>query len=753
MTHRNERHKLYDPPPPTSTSTSSQTRSRSQSRARTSSKSRSRSNSLSHSDSRSKSQRRRSIPETLENAFEGVQNVAERVEDGAEEVKKWGRTGEEIVRVVDREFPQLREIGGDEGSARETNRRRESEKERRSFAGGGGESTAGEDGSASEDEQFDNRPLLDKRKPVKVVPYQSPTSRTDSLQGPVSREQERRGNNEDAGKRADSVDLLREEIDSTQERVDNLFTLLETIATSRYQLTGATYHLQHLLVEQSRPTIPLIDSSDPRRQEKHMKSLVRNTTSAKQDLLKAYSEICALSPRYNKLVPQVEDTKKRKLAREFSTLASTFAKLLDFVEDRSAEESEEDREGRRDQRMMKRFEESEPGWDEGKRLRELKKVKEEAKELSFDKLDVTTWTGKWLVDNPFRELDRTAISEIDRNEKQKTSRGTGGTDLPSQTPKDDRWGFGSLFSNIVHSIPGLGENKHNKSDEHVPTRVDLEMGHRSRSSRPRPRRRKAKPHRYHELSHQASDSSRRSKSSTLVNDHFLEEGISTDSNEATDVEKQRRGLIPLKKTQTEIELDSTEIPYQVPSDDTSGYQETPEELRMDQKARIETEHFWTPIVMVEWILIVVMILYWGITRGIGYHNPLGDISLGRIVGNDAWSDTAPTIVSNSTSSSTSLSLETLNSTSSTLPVSSSTTSPLLTKSTSTIPSSIRYGVASSESSQLNELQTTIPARTSYFSSPTLTADSKAPSADLTTTSSAVSTETTSIDLGPLGLID
>ena len=70
-------------------------------------------------------------------------------------MKKWGRTGEEIVRVVDREFPQLREIGGDEGSARETNRRRESEKERRSFAEGGGASTAGEDGSASEDERID----------------------------------------------------------------------------------------------------------------------------------------------------------------------------------------------------------------------------------------------------------------------------------------------------------------------------------------------------------------------------------------------------------------------------------------------------------------------------------------------------------------------------------------------------------------------------------------------------------------------
>jgi len=66
-----------------------------------------------------------------------------------------------------------------------------------------------------------------------------------------------------------------------------------------------------------------------------------------------------------------------------------------------------------------------------------------------------------------------------------------------------------------------------------------------------------------------------------------------------------------------------EIPYQVPSDDTSGYVETKEELMQDQKDRIETEQyasslllhhfssksdelfvalrsFWTPFVIIEW---------------------------------------------------------------------------------------------------------------------------------------------------------
>ncbi|GAA5962095.1 hypothetical protein JCM3765_005519 [Sporobolomyces pararoseus] len=709
MSRRTGRDRLYDPPPPMSTP-SSRTPSR-QSPARTSSNSRSRSNSLSHVTF----SQRRSIPETLENAFEGVQHVAQRVEDGAEEVEKWGRTGEEIVRVVDREFPQLRDIGKGEGGVGEIDRGRESRRESKRSGDGGGESTAGEDGSASEGEGIDNRPLLDKRKPVKLVPYQSPTSRTDSRQTPVTQDRERRGDDEEAGKRADSVDLLREDIDSTQERVDNLFTLLETIATSRYQLTGATYHLQHLLAKNSRSSIPLIDNSDPRREQKHIKSLVRDVLTAKRELLEGYSEICALSPRYVKLVPQVEEAKRRKLAREFSTLNSSFAKLLDFVEDRSAEEAEEEREGRKDQRMLKRFEESEPGWDEGKRLRELKKVKEEAKQLSFEKIDIATFTGKWMVDNPFRELDRSAISEIDQKEKQKTKGDAQGTSLGSQPPRDDRSGFGSFFSGILHSIPGLGESEHIKSSEQLPSRVDLEMGHRSRSSHLR--RKKAKPHRYNELSHQPSSSSRRSETSTLVNDHFSEEGISTDSNEATDVEKQRRGLVPMKKMQTEIELDSTEIPYQVPSDDTSGYQETPEELRMDQKSRIETEHFWTPIVIVEWILVTVMVFYWGITRGMGYENPLGNISLGRIVGNDAWSDTNSTAISNTSSSSISLSsIESANSTSSSLSVGGSTTSQTSMRTSSTDTSTIRYGTASSELSQLNEFESSIPARTSYYSS-------------------------------------
>lgn len=180
-------------------------------------------------------------------------------------------------------------------------------------------------------------------------------------------------------------------MDATQERVDDLFTLLETIATSRYQLTGATYHLQHLLVKPS-PSVPMIDSSNPERERKHMKKLAAEVLQAKRELLDLYSEICTLAPRYNKLLPQVAEEFKRKLSREFTTLNSSFAKLLDFVEDRSAEEKEEEREGRRDQRMLRRFEEVEPGWDNSRRLAELKKVKEESRDKNFETIKVSFCT-------------------------------------------------------------------------------------------------------------------------------------------------------------------------------------------------------------------------------------------------------------------------------------------------------------------------------------------------------------------------
>lgn len=76
---------------------------------------------------------------------------------------------------------------------------------------------------------------------------------------------------------------------------------------------------------------------------------------------------------------------------------SSFAKLLDFVEDRAKEESGEGVEGHRESRFMERSKDEEPGMDESQRLRSLKRVKEESrKRKSFDGIDVSPKSGSHL---------------------------------------------------------------------------------------------------------------------------------------------------------------------------------------------------------------------------------------------------------------------------------------------------------------------------------------------------------------------
>lgn len=126
------------------------------------------------------------------------------------------------------------------------------------------------------------------------------------------------------------------------------------------------------------------------------KKIVSDVSFAKQDLLSLYQEISNdLTLRYNQLLPELSrskkpDKKEKKLLREYATMNSSFAKLLDFVEDRAKEESGEGVEGHRESRFMERSKDEEPGMDESQRLRSLKRVKEAGrKRKSFDGIDVS----------------------------------------------------------------------------------------------------------------------------------------------------------------------------------------------------------------------------------------------------------------------------------------------------------------------------------------------------------------------------
>ncbi|GAA5837643.1 hypothetical protein JCM5353_007446 [Sporobolomyces roseus] len=522
-----------------------------------------------------------SLSEEVSQAFREVEGFAQHGEHALEEVEKFARTGREMSEVFGREYG----VGKKEND---------------------GESTEVEDGSAEEldrltdreeEEKRSKRPLLDKKpKKQNVVPYTS-------VSAPDFNSSKREVEN-----KVDTIDSFRNDLDSTQEKVDDLFDLLEIIATERFQLTGATYNLRHLLVKStSSSSIPSIDRSNSRRHLKRSKKLSRKVLLANSSLLSTYQEICELSIRY-KLV----GVKDKKLGREYTTLNSSFAKILDFVEDRAKEEREDVREGRMERRLLEEVKEDHPEWDESRKLKELKKVKEEVKRnQGFDRIDLESYTGKWLISNPFTELDRTALQQIDVEEnKQRQTSGTS-TMLTSEPKKEDVWGgIGNMISNVF--------TRTSPSSSRSPTPSFLELGRPK--SKSRKSRKSTQSHSYHELSHHPS--------------HEL-----PSNSEVLDVEKQRRGVIPVRKTEREKELEDTEIPYQVPSDDTSGYVESKEELMQDQKDRLETEHFWTPFVIIEWVLIILMIFYWSIARGIGYDHPLGNLELGKIVGNDAWNDT------------------------------------------------------------------------------------------------------------------
>jgi len=167
------------------------------------------------------------------------------------------------------------------------------------------------------------------------------------------------------------------------------------------------------------------------------------------------------------------------------------------------------------------------------------------------------------------------------------------TMMTSEPKKEDVWsGLGNMISNVFvrssfqyfrldsaftdHALhlTNFPQTRTSTSPTRSPTPSCLELGRPK--SKSRKSRKSSQSHSYHELSHRTTSQP------------SLE--IPSDS-EVPDVEKQRRGVIPVRKTEREKELEDTEVPYQVPSDDTSGYVESKEELMQDQKDRLETEQY------------------------------------------------------------------------------------------------------------------------------------------------------------------
>lgn len=121
-------------------------------------------------------------------------------------------------------------------------------------------------------------------------------------------------------------------------------------------------------------------------------------------------------------------------------------------------------------------------------------------------------------------------------------------------------------------------------------------------------------------------------------------------------------------------VDVSKLPERVPTDDTSGYQETQAELIADAIDESRTEQYvspelfvstarteglthplcvqslLTPVLSLFWLGIFVLYGYYFIARFAGFPDPLGRVDLGETFGDEAWNETDAAVMGTSIAS-------------------------------------------------------------------------------------------------------
>ncbi|GAA5842345.1 hypothetical protein JCM9279_005351 [Rhodotorula babjevae] len=427
----------------------------------------------------------------------------------------------------------------------------------------------------------------------RVVPYEPANSTTRQRKKPTTSS-------------TDSLAAFSSAIDSVQEDVDNLADDLELIASQRHRLTGLAYE-RHAKLHKRRPLDPPRTRAIELDEAEKLAALVANV---KPDLERAYRDVSALQPRLEALLGAASSSSTRALKRAhkaYDTLTRSFAALLDFVEDRAKEEKRGRDDGQADQALLGRMKDDHPEWERHKLVAQLQRAKKAATETTLAKVDYSRdpYTGRWLLQQPFTALDD-VLQAIDLAENGITKR---------DDEKTGSWALGSLLSRAFS-----------------PPRTDRSSStSRPKSSRAvkrsRTEREVAKSHRY--------------RSEDKPRPHTG--GSSSDE----------KGLLPIKggarDDDSDDSFDASNLPERVPTDDTSGYVESRDELIADAKAQRRTEHFYTPLVIVYWVCIALLYLYWLVARLLGFDSPLGNVDLGASFGNSAWNDTHDGLVLTSSS--------------------------------------------------------------------------------------------------------
>ncbi|GAA5926928.1 hypothetical protein JCM3775_007081 [Rhodotorula graminis] len=538
--------------------------------------------------------RRSSTPSIFDRVREGLvtaEHIADEAGQVAASVGKAARTAQAVEDDLERAY------GGDGRRGRASGTRATSTPSaRRTYEG---ETTEGESESEARTGLIPSN--VDKTRPTpKVVPYQPASSTTRQRKKPATSS-------------ADSVAAFSSTVEATQEAVDDLADDLELIASQRHRLTGLAYE-RHTKFHKRRPLDPPRTRAVELDEAVKLAALVAN---AKPDLERAYRDVSALQPRLAALVRATTSSSSssarplKRARKAYDTLTRTFAAVLDFVEDRVKEEVRAREDGQAEQALLGRMKDDHPEWERAKLVAQLQRAKKAAGETTLAKVDYSRdpYTARWLLQQPFTGLDG-VLQAIDLAENGITKR---------DDEKTGSWALGSLLSRTFS-----------------PTRTGRSSSASRRSSRASKRSRNelevGKTHRY-----RSEDKPRGPAGGDSSDGKDLLSGAPSSTT------KDGGG-----DDDSDDSFDASNLPERVPTDDTSGYVESREELIEDAKAQRRTEHFYTPLVIVYWICIALLYIYYLVARLLGFDSPLGNVDLGSTFGNSAWNDTRDGLVLTST---------------------------------------------------------------------------------------------------------
>lgn len=166
-----------------------------------------------------------------------------------------------------------------------------------------------------------------------------------------------------------------------------MFDDVELVALQRHRLTGVPYAVSGLFKD--RKVEPPRSSKQEKKEAMKLAAMV---TQAGKDLLVQYRAVCGLATRLDSLKTKraLSPRDLRRAEKYLKTLNSTFASLLDFVEDRAKEEKRAVDDGSAGEALMRRIKEEHPRWTAVDVRQASEKAEADAKSSTLATVDVSS---------------------------------------------------------------------------------------------------------------------------------------------------------------------------------------------------------------------------------------------------------------------------------------------------------------------------------------------------------------------------